>query len=61
MSEGLTPAEIKDAMNRMPPEDKAFFQRLLKEGEPKEALVFLEIHHYFPGAHIVDEDVLRGH
>jgi hypothetical protein len=56
MVAGMTTADIRAAMLRMSPDEMEFFRELSQDGEPREAHVFLELFHHFPGIHMEEHE-----
>lgn len=52
----MSTSEMREAMERMGPDESAFFRELLKKGEQREARVFLDLFHYFPGVHFAADE-----
>lgn len=54
----MTPRELQAAAERMGAAEKEFMRDLLRSPAPtagQEATLFVEIFHYFPGAHFEDQ------
>lgn len=52
----MNTADIRAAMDRMLPDELELLKQLTREGEPREALVLLELFHHFPGIRLQEAE-----